>query len=755
MKIAFGHHTRDPILTPQEYTFEYFCELLSKCKTGQKNEGYFIRGGDVEVADTYTTNSGTIYKDSYIRADKYLKRAELLVIDADAGADGGNAPPPRAVHEALNKMKLQHAIYTSYSHQPPEKNKYRVVLPCAMEDRAQLKPTIIKLLTELSVFQIHIKHVREMNVWCQRWYMPTRAYAEDGMFEFYKNLDGKPYDAVQVTVTESNERPREVDAKEDIVQQQYTETMEGISYEAAIAAMFQSGEGHTNYTPAALALANKGLSAKDIFDTLRPTCIAAFAAHGRKWDTFRDTNLRDAVTSAIRKVEQERMQQEPVEIGRVEEIDEYTRAVMLPNNILAPVDTAIGELTLALYKTWWIPNMMVAALAARSIVAYFGGGKYRSELGDRMNIQQLAIGETGCGKDLLLEAPRRVINMIIGNGVPQGSDAELFHGVIDEVGSAQGIDRRLRTNGSKHDILIVQDEFGGMMQGRLQNEHKRGVLELLLKFYTKADSTFAERLLANSQLPKEAAEILYAPHVILSSATTPALMMRSIDNTFISHGNASRMLFFNADPYTTTIQERCQELVLSADLIARLRQIADQTEITSRIMQLPQARVFSPMVVTMDEGARKIAYDASVYNQKRNHVYKDVWNRQVPNAKKYAMIEAILENPARPVITQEIMKRSLILVANACTYTENLYHDNIGENEQDVARKKVLQILKKADGKWISKRDIFQTTKLRALKSYERTQLLKELVDIGEIDEGMHPNSRGRPTTLYRYNFHR
>jgi len=748
MKIAFGHHTKDPVLKLQELSFEELGEHLNKCKSGAKNEGYFVRGGDMLKAEEYETSGGIKYKDSYIRANKFLKSASVLVLDGDAGADGGNAPSPRAVHEALNKLKLKHIVYTTYSHAPPKKNKFRVVLPCAMQDKSSLAPTVSKLLHELSAFNVNIKHVKEMNVWAQRWYLPTRAYAQDGVFEFYSNYEGSDY----IALPPSEELEEGNVKKEDLVHYQKERTNDGTTYEAAVAEMFVNGEGHTNYVPAALALANKGLSAKDIFDTMRPTCIAAFGINGRKWDNFRDRNLQDAITSAIAKVQREKTEaeQEEIEIADISALEDTILADKLDIEILAPPDTAIGELTLALHGTWWVPNIMIAALAARSIIAYLGGGKYRSILGDRMNIQQLAIGETGCGKDMLLQTPGRVLNEMFGNAVPQGAEAELLHGIIDEVGSAQGIDKRLRTNGSKHDILIVQDEFGGMMQGAQNNEHKRGILELLLKFYTKSDSTFAERLLAGTQITKEATEILYAPHVILSSATTPELMLKGIDNSFITHGNASRMMFFNADPYVETIQENCKELHLSEDLISRLKHIADQTEIVSSLVQLPQARVHNPLRVNVTEDARKLAYQASVYNQKRKGRYKDIWNRQVPNAKKYAMIEAILENPAQPEITLEMMHRNLVLIGNACNYTENLYDHNIGENEHDVARKKILEVLKKAGTKWVRKRDIFQTSKLRKLKPFERNQIMKELIDMGEVDEIRKENIRGKPTPLYR-----
>ncbi len=125
------------------------------------------------------------------------------------------------------------------------------------------------------------------------------------------------------------------------------------------------------------------------------------------------------------------------------EVEEFARAKKLPEEILAPPNMVIGNLTRAIMKTWWKPNLMVSALCARQTIGYLAGGNYKSSTGDRCNLQQVVIGYSGIGKDPILNVTTDVISQCFKKEPSLMN--KLLKGIIDDAGSPEGLDYRLRS----------------------------------------------------------------------------------------------------------------------------------------------------------------------------------------------------------------------------------------------------------------------------------------------------------------------
>jgi hypothetical protein len=303
---------------------------------------------------------------------------------------------------------------------------------------------------------------------------------------------------------------------------------------------------------------------------------------------------------------------------------------------------------------------MIAALAARHTVAYLAGGNYKSNIGDRVNIQQVALGETGCGKDLLVTGIQQIIQVAFEDS--QETLKELLSGVINEAGSAEGIDDRLRSIGDKHDLILVRDEIGDMFKAAAQgNIHKSGILNYALKMYTQANTVSNERAKARKKGDAEQ-DILYAPHFIISGATTPSLIMDGLTSDLVATGSMSRMVFFNADHHKGKRLERIDDLKLPSHIISALRQMVNTDQMSKGLFSMPSARLYNPKTVDFPDDVVSYCYTEACEDDSRGGDWAAIWNRRVPNAKKYAMIEAIMENPVKPVVTGEMMERALKLV---------------------------------------------------------------------------------------------
>ena len=313
----------------------------------------------------------------------------------------------------------------------------------------------------------------------------------------------------------------------------------------------------------------------------------------------------------------------------------------LSPDMLAPPGTMIGELTMAIHGTWWAPNLMISALAARATVAYLAGGNYKGNLGDRINLQQCAIGITGCGKDLLVSGVASIIQAAFED------DPEelriLLSGVVDEAGSAEGLEDKMRSVGNKHDLIFVKDEIGDLMQQASKgNQAKAGIFNYFLRMYTKSDQVSSERARAKAKGDNDASNLLYAPHFIVSGATTPELIVDGLNSSFVGTGIMSRLMLFDASRYKEKPLRRIKELELSDELAMALRNIVDLSEMETPLHKMPSARVYNPKIVEFTDAVIDRCYEATLEDDAMESD-RSIWNRRVPNAKKYAMCEAILE----------------------------------------------------------------------------------------------------------------
>ncbi len=179
-------------VTKAEMSFRSFSEFCSKPQKGGKHESYFLRGVP-KVQAEYKSGSGKIYKDGMFRCNDSIESAEFLVVDAD-----DSISTPLEAHTKFSEAGLIHFIYTTHSHSK-EKNNFRVVIPCEMDSIEYCKPSALNILKDLD---LNIKFVKEMGVWSQAWYLPTRDDPSDGVFEHYENMRGIEYESTQETSNE-------------------------------------------------------------------------------------------------------------------------------------------------------------------------------------------------------------------------------------------------------------------------------------------------------------------------------------------------------------------------------------------------------------------------------------------------------------------------------------------------------------------------------------------------------------------------
>ena len=459
------------------------------------------------------------------------------------------------------------------------------------------------------------------------------------------------------------------------------------------------------------------------------------------------SEIDSQVDSYARKLNNDRINAEDI-VGEFE-VDTRRNSDVdrLPDNILAPPGTLIGDLTRELHKIWWVPNMMVSALTARAAISYLAGGNYKSNIGDRINLQQCAVGETGCGKDLIVTGLPKIIQQAFIED--DNMLSKLLHGVIDEAGSAEGLDDRLRSLGDKHDIIFVKDEMGELMQQSVKgNQTKQGIFNYFLRMYTKSDQVSNERARAK-QRNESQNSILYAPHFIVSGASTPDLMLDGMSSSQIGTGLMSRLMLFDASLYKEKPQRQIPDFNLSDEIMASLRMIVDTSIMEGMFYNMPSARIYNPKIVTFNEDAIDYCYEEILKDANREKDSR-IYNRRVPNAKKYAMCEAILENPVEPVVMLENMKRQIKFINHSCMFTTKLFTENVGDGDSDLVRKGIKAKLGKGKKKWIKRGVMINIAAAKKVDVRLLNAVIADMIENDEIECETIENLRGKPTKLFR-----
>ena len=739
-------------IKPDEVFDGDFKELASMFSTyrpnKKKHDGYITRG-EVKIKSLSPKD-----KKDHPKRLPYLRRAnegmigaEVLVLDGDQSHDNPeSAPDPKVLHQLLKLHKINHFIYTTHSYSPPDKIKWRCVIPCEYKNE-QLKPTLEKIFALFESVDYPLLSVKENWAFSQPWFLPNRE-TDDGKFLFFEYHEGDVYTAAAPASHSKKKPSTKIPKQKTNTDATHSDNLrairEGVSY-------------YKELQNVLYGMVKDGRTKEAAYGDVEMIMYASKASHPsdenhEKWQA-RMENLTTYVEQAFHS-----LSADVVEACEVKETNEYVEGNLLPDSVIVP-DNLIGDLTKALLNTWWIPNKMVANMTAKSIVAYLAGGNYRGTEGDRVNFQQVALGTSGAGKDLLVNGVSAVIQEVFWD--EQELCKQLMTGVVDEVASAEGVDDKMRRNGHKHDVIFVKDELGELISSaNAGNKVKEGVMNYILKMYTKSNSIMNERTrAAGKKSEQEIAEILYAPHFLISGATTPELIVDGMSRSMIATGLMSRMMFFNVDKTKGERLRRIETLSLSQELKDNLKEITNVEPMNANLHSMPGARVTNPKICRFTDEAVDYCYKQALKDDADQTEFAVIRNRRVPNAKKYAMVEAILQNPKAPVVCVEEMKRAFAFVEHSIDYTISLFSDNVGEHEQDTGSKAILKRLesvgRQADGEfgWVTRSVMINTQKFKKLDKGVGNRIIQDLIDNGQIEheKKLKSISSKKPGNYYRF----
>jgi hypothetical protein len=360
--------------------FRDFCETyLKTCRKGPKNEHYITIGDDYEITKADINAHSNSYKaqDHYHRNNKSQISAWLLPFDGDSSiSNKDSCVPPVEIHEILKKLNYNHVIYTTHSHNPPEKIRWRLFIPCKMTHKSQLSISMVHLLREIN--HPDLKLSNESKTWAIPWYLPTRDDPDDGKFKYYSYFKGRSFTSVD---------PSDASYEHRQIEQENSTSR---SVESMIKIIIE-GKANTGLHEATRDLA-QGL----IKDGVQPGAVKAilhgYTANYDMSDPRQKENkekINALVDSAYNKIQlptsQEWGQEDSEKTSRI-----YTKY---------PDQGGMFEKVVQLCMDWMIfPNRQIAVVSVHSLISTLGGRVYALPDGGGIVYTALLTGRSTIGK---------------------------------------------------------------------------------------------------------------------------------------------------------------------------------------------------------------------------------------------------------------------------------------------------------------------------------------------------------------------
>ena len=485
-----------------EMSFREFASFCSKPQKGGKHESYFTRGVPA-IEEEYTSKSGKEYFNGRFRHDSSISNCQFIIIDAD-----NSDASPEEVHKQLVKLDYIHFIYTSHSHNS-KNNNFRVVVPCEVSDKKYLVATVLNLMNQIE----GVEYVREMGVWSQAWYLPTRDDPEDGIFESYSYMEGTPFLEVQ----EEQSVNRNSDKSGNLLVEE-SQTMDSM-----INTIITGGDGmHHAMKSYSYGQIQDGVAPAVVVATLQGLMQAVPNKDGRWQDRFND--IERLVAGA------EDPNEKPIEIPKIQfPVD--VKVMSFPPGLA-------GSMCESVYNYSPYPNNMVSIVTVLGMLSGVAGRRFNvSETG--LNLYLTLLMGTGEGKSVIDSFIQRALvvgNTVSGTDMPLSNESKTFVGDRRYTG-AKSLMRKLKDNRC---FVSVFTEAGFMFSSKTGD--KAGLTRTILDLIGK--SGHMECMAAESYSDdKNSIEEVVAPCFSMINESTPDVFLQALkDGT--ETGEITRMHVF-------------------------------------------------------------------------------------------------------------------------------------------------------------------------------------------------------------------
>ncbi|MBK9189963.1 MAG: DUF3987 domain-containing protein [Phycisphaerales bacterium] len=374
------------------------------------------------------------------------------------------------------------------------------------------------------------------------------------------------------------------------------------------------------------------------------------------------------------------------------------------------------------------PQPVLALAAGICLQAVLAGRKVRDERGNRTNLYCVGVAPSGAGKD-----HARKVNK---NALFAADMVE--HEGNEDLASDAGLVTAVETEPA---ILFQIDEFGRFLRtigDPKKAPHLFNVLTALMKLYSSADTIFRGKAYADAKRNK----VVDQPCVSVYGTTVPEHFYESLTADSLSDGFIARLLVFeaNATPARQRVKARPvpETIKQAAAWWGSFKpggNLAAEHPEPLVVEATPEAgALFDALAVTVDAELGK-----------PDQAGRSVWARAEEKACRLALVYACSAHAQKPVIDANAARWACDLSVYLTRRMLYIAHEWVADGVFDARQKRVLRIVRKADGK-ISRSELCRKTQW--LTQRERQEVIDNLVETGQIEQVVEETAT-RPRVVY------
>lgn len=397
----------------------------------------------------------------------------------------------------------------------------------------------------------------------------------------------------------------------------------------------------------------------------------------------------------------------------------------------------VGEVMKYILDTSMLPQPVLALGAAIALIGVIMGHRVRTDSDLRSNVFIVCMARSASGKD----HPRKCINKILKS---MGQEELLIGRPKSDSGVYKSMKRK------KGRAIMLMDEMGRFLKSITSTKaggYQQGITTALMDIFNAASVEFiGEEYASNAE--QGGRTDISQPCMCILGTSIKENVFESLTSRDAVDGFLARWLLFETTRFDIDVLDRVvtepPELLIAAlnawesqPTNANPEGNIQELDIIPRIV--PFTDDAKEMILRYRRDCRKRCDDLV----RKNHMGEALWGRAAEHAAKLSLIAHTLGQS----IGALEMKWAIELTNNRLEYAMSVLDNNISDNAQEAATKKMLAIIKAAGKDGLTQSQI--TIKTQSLKRVERNELLGTLLDMGKI-VAEERAGKGRPVKVYR-----
>lgn len=375
------------------------------------------------------------------------------------------------------------------------------------------------------------------------------------------------------------------------------------------------------------------------------------------------------------------------------------------------------------------PQPVLALAGALCLQAVLAARKVRDERGNRTNLYCIGVAPSGAGKDHARKVNK---NVLFTAGLVEHEGSE-------DLASDAGLVTAVEAEPA---ILFQIDEFGRFLRtigDPKKAPHLFNVLTVLMKLFSSADTVFRGKAYADKKRNK----VIDQPCVCVYGTTVPEHFFESLTAESLADGFVARMLVFETPPEPPP-RQRSPQRAVPEPILDAARWWGDFKPGGNLRSEHPEPHV----VPTTPEGAAVFDRLAHLVDERLagdSDVGRAMWARAEEKACRLALAYACSASREHPAIDEAAATWACGLSEYLTRRMLHVCHEWVAEGQFDARQKRVLRIVRRAEGT-ISRTDLCRKTQW--LTQRERQEVVSNLLETGQLCESKEATAT-RPRVIY------